>query len=200
MAADWDALEKKLAKELTESRFRHTMGVMYTASCLAMKHGADMDRARLAGLLHDCAKCIPNKKKIELCKKKNLPVTDFELEHPVLLHAKLGKYLASETYGIKDQEVLSAIEWHTTGRPAMSLLEEIIYIADYIEPGRDKAPRLPEIREMAFTDLDRCMEMILADTVSYLKQNPKATDQMTMDAYAYYHAKLAQDIPDTLPE
>ena len=186
---DWQTTEDKLAKELTKNRYRHTMGVMYTACCLAMKYGADLEKARTAGLLHDCAKCIPNKKKIDLCRKNHIPVTDFEIDHPVLLHAKLGKYLAEKEYGITDPEILSAIEWHTTGKPDMSLLEKILYIADYIEPGRDKAPRLPEIRETAFSDLEKCIEMILADTVSYLSQNPKAMDPMTMNAYQYYRER-----------
>ena len=186
MTADWPTIEEHLSKELTSNRYRHTLGVMYTACCLAMRYDADLDQARMAGLLHDCAKCIPNKKKIDLCRKKHIPVTDFEISHPVLLHAKLGRYLAKEEYGINDPAVLSAIEWHTTGKPDMSLLEKIIYIADYIEPGRDKAPRLPEIRQTAFVNLDECIRMILADTVSYLSKNPKAMDPMTIEAYQYY--------------
>ena len=189
MAADWQKLEETLSKELTPNRYRHTLGVMYTACCLAMRHGADLEKARMAGLLHDCAKCIPNKKKVDMCRKKRIPVSEFEIDHPVLLHAKLGRYLAEEVYGVQDPAILSAIEWHTTGRPEMNLLEKIIYIADYIEPGRDKAPRLSEIRLMAFTDLERCMEMILEDTVSYLSRNPKATDPRTMEAYQYYRER-----------
>ena len=189
MAADWQKLEETLSKELTPNRYRHTLGVMYTACCLAMRHGADLEKARMAGLLHDCAKCIPNKKKVDMCRKKRIPVSEFEIDHPVLLHAKLGRYLAEEVYGVQDPAILSAIEWHTTGRPEMDLLEKIIYIADYIEPGRDKAPRLSEIRLMAFTDLERCMEMILEDTVSYLSRNPKATDPRTMEAYQYYRER-----------
>lgn len=190
MTADWPAIEGKLQKELTSTRYRHTLGVMYTACCLAMRHGADLEKARMAGLLHDCAKCIPNKKKIDICRKKHIPVTDFEIDHPVLLHAKLGKYLAKEQYGVEDPEVLSAIEWHTTGKPAMSLLEKIIYVADYIEPGRDKAPRLPEIRQAAFIDLDQCIQMILADTVSYLSSNPKSMDPKTLEACQYYSENM----------
>ncbi len=186
MGIDWESTEDKLARELTKSRYRHTMGVMYTACCLAMRYGADIEQARLAGLLHDCAKCIPNKKKIDICRKKHIPVTEFEIEHPVLLHAKLGKYMAETDYGVQDPEVLSAIEWHTTGRPDMTVLEKIIYISDYIEPGRDKAPHLPEIRNLAFTDLDQCIREILEDTVSYLSRNPKAMDPMTLDAYKFY--------------
>mgnify|MGYP003189787288 CR=1 FL=1 len=132
--ADYDfaKIEKKLSKYLDEDRFQHTMGVMYTSACLAMVHGYDVKDAQVAGLLHDCAKCIPNKKKLKMCSEHNIPVSDFELGHPFLLHARLGAYIAHEKYGIDNQEILSAINYHTTGRCDMSLLEKIIYIADYM--------------------------------------------------------------------
>ncbi len=191
---DWAGLENRLQKALTENRYRHTLGVTYTACALAMRHGEDLDAARLAGLLHDCAKCIPNREKIDLCRKNKLDVTEFELEHPVLLHAKLGAYLAKKKYGVKNESVLSAILWHTTGRPAMSRLEQIIYIADYIEPNRDKAPHLEEIRRIAFEDLDSCMYSILQDTVEYLETNrdSDSMDMMTVRAYEYYR-ELIED-------
>ena len=183
---DWSEIESRLRKVLTENRYRHTMGVTYTACALAMAHGADSDSARMAGLLHDCAKCIPNKEKIEMCRKARLDATDFELAHPVLLHARLGAWLARKKYGVENESVLSAIRWHTTGRPAMSRLEQIIFIADYIEPNRDKAPHLPEIRRAAFADLDWCMYLILRDTVLYLQNDPEAMDVTTVRAYEYY--------------
>ena len=191
---DWAGLENRLQKALTENRYRHTLGVTYTACALPMRHGEDPDAARLAGLLHDCAKCIPNREKIDLCRKNKLDVTEFELEHPVLLHAKLGAYLAKKKYGVKNESVLSAILWHTTGRPAMSRLEQIIYIADYIEPNRDKAPHLEEIRRIAFEDLDSCMYSILQDTVEYLETNrdSDSMDMMTVRAYEYYR-ELIED-------
>ncbi|MEE1114793.1 MAG: bis(5'-nucleosyl)-tetraphosphatase (symmetrical) YqeK [Eubacterium sp.] len=184
--SEWSSIEAKLSKDLTENRYRHTMGVTYTACALAMAHGGDLRKARLAGLLHDCAKCIPNSEKIDLCKTKKISVTEFELEHPVLLHAKLGAYLAQKKYDIDDREILDAITWHTTGKPAMTLLEKITFISDYIEPNRDKAPNLELIRRAAFEDLDICMYLILRDTVDYLSENPKSMDTMTVSAYEYY--------------
>ena len=83
-------IEKALRKELDKERFRHTMGVMYTAASLAMAHGENMEKALLAGLLHDCAKCIPNDKKLKMCKKYQIDVTESEKKSPFLLHAKLG--------------------------------------------------------------------------------------------------------------
>lgn len=186
--ADYDFLkiQKKLEKYLDQDRFHHTLGVMYTSAALAMAHGCDIDAAQAAGLLHDCAKCIPNKKKLKLCESYKASVTSFEREHPFLLHAKLGAYIAKDKYGVRDSQVLSAITWHTTGKPDMSLLEKIIYIADYIEPARDKAPNLKKIRQLAFQDLDECMYEILKDTLEYLEENPKDIDSATEDAFLFY--------------
>ena len=164
----------------------HTIGVSFTSAALAMAHGCDISDAQLAGLLHDCAKCIPNKKKLKLCSQHKVPVSDFEQEHPFLLHAKLGAYIAREKYDVRNEEILSAITYHTTGKPAMSPLEKIIYIADYIEPMRDKAANLPKIRKLAFEDLDECMYEILKDTLIYLEENPRDIDSTTKDAFLYY--------------
>ena len=186
--ADYDfaKIEKKLSKYLDEDRFQHTMGVMYTSACLAMVHGYDVKDAQVAGLLHDCAKCIPAKKKLKICKDNKIPVTDFEREHTFLLHAKVGAWVAREKYGVTDPEILSAITWHTSGKENMTLLEKIVYIADYIEPARNKAPRLAEIRKIAFENLDLCMYEILHDTLEYLDDDPQDIDQATIQAYNYY--------------
>ncbi|MCI8280451.1 MAG: HD domain-containing protein [Lachnospiraceae bacterium] len=179
-------IEKKLRKELDKERYRHTMGVMYTAASLAMAHGGDVEKAMIAGLLHDCAKCIPNDKKMQLCIKNKIEITPYEQRSPFLLHAKLGAYLAREQYGIKDLEILHAIKVHTTGAPYMNLLDKIIYIADYIEPNRDKAPDLPNVRVAAFQDLNETMKIILEDTLEYLKEGKGELDPMTMKAYEYF--------------
>ena len=179
-------LEKKLKKYMDEERFIHTQGVMYTACALAMCHNADINQARLAGLLHDCAKCIPNSKKLKICQKENIPVSAAEEASPDLLHAKLGVYISKEKYGVTDREVRQAIRYHTTGRPEMTLLEKIIYIADYIEPGRDKAPNLPTVRRLALQDLDETMYVILKDTLEYLEHGSGTIDATTRQACRYY--------------
>ena len=146
----------KLKKYLDEDRLWHTLGVMQMSASLAIRYDYPMERAQLAGLLHD------------------------------LLHAKVGAWVAREKYGVTDPEILSAITWHTTGKEDMTLLEKIVYIADYIEPARNKAPRLPEIRKIAFEDLDHCMYAILHDTLEYLDGDPQDIDQATIRAYDYY--------------
>ncbi len=179
-------MEKKLKKYMDEARYDHTLGVMYTAASLAMCHGEDVERAQVAGLLHDSAKCIPNPKKLKLCRQHRIPVTEAEERAPYLLHAKLGAYLAREKYHVQDPEILSAIECHTTGKPAMTLLEKIIFLADYIEPLRSKAANLAEIRRLAFRDLDLAVYTTMRDTLQYLKQENTSLDNLTVVAYNYY--------------
>lgn len=188
--ADYDfiKMEKKLAKYLDEDRYAHTLGVMFICASLAMVHGCDLEKAQAAGLLHDSAKCIPNKKKLKMCAEHHIAVSDFEKEHPFILHAKLGAYIAKAKYNVSDKDILSAITYHTTGKPDMNILEKIVYIADYIEPSRNKAPRLTELRKLAFEDLDECMYQILKDTLLYLDKNPEDVDSATKDAYTYYAA------------
>ncbi|MCI9446224.1 MAG: HD domain-containing protein [Lachnospiraceae bacterium] len=183
-------IEKKLRKNLDKERFRHTVGVMYTAAALAMAHQSDMEQAMYAGLLHDCAKCIPNGEKLQLCEEYGIPVRSSERRCPFLLHAKLGAYFAKHKFKVDDPEILQAIELHTTGKAGMGTLDKIIYIADYIEPNRKEAPNLPEIRKLAFEDLDRAMLQILGDTLDYLKEKGGEQDSMTLQAYEYFHDKL----------
>lgn len=179
-------IRKRLKKELDKGRYEHTKGVMYTAGCLAMAHEYPIEPAMLAGLLHDCAKCIPNGEKIRLCEKNDIPVTPVEYESPFLLHAKLGAYLAETIYEVKDPEILHAIKVHTTGAADMSVIDKIIYIADFIEPGRDKASDLPKVRKLAFEDLDACMAEILCDTLKYRAQIGGPIDPATQLAYEFY--------------
>ena len=183
---DFSTIKKKLKKELDKERYEHTKGVMYTACCLAMANEYNIDKAMLAGLLHDCAKCIPNDEKIKICNDNNILINDAELSNPGLLHAKVGSYIAETKYNITDPDILHAIKVHTTGCPEMNILDKILYIADYIEPKRDRAPRLDYIRKIAFEDLDTCIAEILYDSLHYLSGQNKSIDPMTQNTYEYY--------------
>lgn len=183
-------LKKELKKNMDESRYEHTLGVMYISAALAMRYECDLDKALLAGLMHDCAKCMPNAKKLKTAEKYGLEITELEKKNPFMLHAKVGAVLAEKKYDITDEEVLGAIRWHTTGRPDMTLLEKIVYIADYIEPKRDKAPNLGEIRKLAFIDLDCALLKILQDTLNYLGDSPEEVDSMTKSTYDFYQQQL----------
>lgn len=183
-------LSGQLSEELDKKRYAHTLGVAYTAVSLAMAHGTDMYNAYLAGLLHDNAKCISSEKKRKLCKKYDIVLNEAEDKNPDLLHAKLGAIRAREKYHVEDRAVLEAIKYHTTGKPAMTELEKIIYIADYIEPNRKMLPGLPEIRTTAFRDLNRAMVLILKNTLAYLKEKEVFIDPMTLETYEYYKEEI----------
>ncbi len=180
---------KKLKKKLSESRYEHTLSVSYTCVCLAMRYGYPLEKAEIAGLLHDCAKCYPEESYVSRCEKHGIPLTAEEQAAPAVLHAKLGAWMAKERYGINDEEILCAIACHTTGKPGMGLLDKILYIADYIEVRRDKAENLPEMRRLAFEDIDEALFRIVEGTLKYLHKRGIPTDPMTRRTYEYLLAQ-----------
>lgn len=185
--ADINDIRKAMEQELSSKRYLHTLGVSYTAACLAMAYGADLEGAMTAGLLHDCAKPLKGEEQIALCEKKHLEISEVERINPsALLHAKVGAYLAETRFNITDPDILNAIRYHTTGRPKMSKLEKILYIADYIEPGRKHVADLEQIRQMAYQNLDATMAKILKNTLAYLKTTDGQIDHMTEETYQYY--------------
>ena len=185
-AADIKKIRKSMEKKLDAKRFEHTLGVAYTAAALAMCYNVDVNKAHIAGLLHDCAKCLSDEKKISVCEKHNIQINSIEQRNPFLLHAKVGSYIAMKKFNIHDKDIINAILNHTTGRPGMSELEKIIYVADYIEPGRKQAPNLKEVRKLAFQDLDAALLKILEDTLAYLGEGAVEIDPMTQKTYDYY--------------
>lgn len=190
---DYKTIKKAMSKQLDAKRYAHTIGVAYTAASLAMRYGADIEKAYLAGLLHDCAKCIETDEKLALCKKYKVNLTQFETDNPFLIHAKLGSCLAEKKYGVEDPEILSAIRYHTTGKPQMSLMEKIVFSADYIEPGRKIISGLEEIRKIIFIDLDRAVCLILEGTMRHLKNKEQPIDELSIEAYEYYQKIAGQD-------
>ena len=179
-------MQKKVKRYLDKDRYDHTIGVMHTAGCLAMRYGANLEQALTAGLLHDCAKCHSTEEKIALCERHDILISKVEMENPGLLHAKAGMALAEEKYDIHDPEILHAIKVHTTGEPDMNMLDKIVYIADYIEPLRKEAPHLAEIRQIAFADLNQGVAEILYDTLHYLSGRKGSVDPTTQLTYEFY--------------
>ena len=185
-------IKKYLKKHLTKERYHHTVDVAYTAMSMAMKYNPQPDnnefmiKAEIAGLLHDCAKCMDNDKKIRICNKNQISYSKIEAENPYLLHGKVGAYIARKEFDILDEDILNAITWHTTGRPDMSLLEKIIFVADYIEPSRRPIPELNLIRQLAFTDINQAVIKILENTLKYLNEKGNPIDDMTQKTYDSY--------------
>lgn len=186
---DFENIEIELAKVLKKGRYKHTIGVMYTAGSMAMRYGENIETAMLAGLLHDCGKYGSEEEQIALCRRSGIELTEHELEVPALIHAKLGAYLAKEKYKIQDDAVLNAILYHTTGRPDMTMLEKIIFLSDYIEPGRRQIPSLDEIRRITFIDIDKAVQLCAENTLDYLKESGRPVDPMTQYTHEFYTKK-----------
>lgn len=181
-------VRKQLESRLDPMRYEHSVSVSYICVALAMRYGYDIYKAELAGLLHDCAKRFSDPVLIKKCQKHGILLTEDELRAPAVIHARYGAWMAEHKYGIQDQEILSAISCHTTGKPEMGLLDKILYVADYIEPRRDKADNLTAMRALAFRDLDQAVYELLLSTLDYLGKKGCYIDAATQRAYEYYHA------------
>lgn len=152
--------------QLTEHRYIHTIGVMETAIELAKRYGADEKKAEFAAIFHDYAKFRPKEEMKKVILEQGLP-TDLLLHNEELWHAPVGAYLVSKEVGIEDLEILNAIRFHTSGRPNMTLLEKIIYVADYIEPGRH-FPGVDEVRELAQINIEDALIKAIQNTILFL--------------------------------
>lgn len=149
-------LTKKISLTLSPKRMSHSIGVSKAADDLALRYGADPVKARIAGLLHDCARELPSNTLLQYAKSFGILVTDVEQANPALLHGSVGAYLAHREYGVSDEEILGSIYWHTTGRSCMTVLEKIIFLADYIEENRH-FPGVELLRRLAKTDLNKAV-------------------------------------------
>ena len=158
---------------LTYHRFTHTLGVADTAQRLATNCGVDPLRARLAGLLHDCAKSMPLEEMREMV-MNNLDDLDVEeLETRAILHAPAGMVMARDVFGVRDPSILSAIRKHTVGDGEMSPMDALIYVSDFIEPGREPFPGLEKARKLAEKDIYKAMVCCTQLTAKHLKSQGK---------------------------
>lgn len=158
-----------LQKRLSVKRYTHSVGVANTAAQLAAMFNGDIERAYLAGLLHDYAREMPSSELLELAVEHQLYADEVDLLQPNLLHGPVGAWLLKERGIIEDEAILQAIRWHTTGHPDMKQLERIVYIADYVEPGR-AFPGVDALRQIVHRDLDWGMLAGLDHTISYQLQ------------------------------
>jgi predicted HD superfamily hydrolase involved in NAD metabolism len=167
--------------QLTEHRYQHTLGVMETAIDLARRYGADEKKAELAAIFHDYAKFRPKDemKKIIATQGMSNDLLEYNTE---LWHAPVGAYLAEAEAGITDLEVLDAIRYHTSGRRGMTKLEKVIYLADYIEPGRH-FPGVEEVRDLAKINLDDALIKSVQNTIIFLMKKNQAIYPETFHTY-----------------
>ncbi len=189
MADDKD-IELYLRSNLSEKRFLHSRRTAETAEKQCMLNGFDTVKGRTAGLLHDIAREHDDSQIFKLVEKDGYGISSIEREYPVLLHGRAGGVLASEKLGINDEEILEAVRWHTTGRQGMSGLTSILYVADYIEPGRkhvDNEFRL-KIREM---HLDRLVMEVVKSSIAYCRMKGYSVAEQTFMLYHDLEKKVS---------
>ncbi|WP_296126505.1 bis(5'-nucleosyl)-tetraphosphatase (symmetrical) YqeK [uncultured Anaerococcus sp.] len=179
---DLDYIKEKILEDIGEKRYNHSLRVAKTASNLAKIYGLDEEKAYLAGVLHDCAK-YNEKKYIDklYIDISNYPVSS---ETDPVLHSFLGAELAKKVYNINDEDLLSAISFHTTGKANMSKLEKIIFIADAIEPARD-FKGIEDIRKESVVNLDETMLMLLDSSIKFLISKKSTINPLSIEARNY---------------
>lgn len=162
-----EQIKEYLRQNLKTKRYEHVLSVKDTAIKLAERYNEDLVKAKIAALIHDCAKNMSDEELINISEKHNLYIDEICKESPQLLHAPVGAIIAKETMEIEDDDILNAVCYHTTGRENMSILEKIIYIADYIEPLRN-FPGVDELRELAYKDLDEALLKSFNNTIKFV--------------------------------
>ncbi|SFD56073.1 putative HD superfamily hydrolase of NAD metabolism [Lentibacillus persicus] len=166
---------------LKQERFDHTLRVTETAAELAAKYDADIEKVRLAAILHDYAKYFPLDKMKNIIKNSELPNNLLHFHHE-LWHGPAASVIVYEKHGVSDTDIRNAIQYHTTGRAGMTTFETILFVADYIEPGRS-FPGVQEVRDTAQTDLDRAAWMALRNTIHFLVGKHATVYPDTFNAY-----------------
>lgn len=176
-----------LFEALTIKRFSHTLAVAYTARRLALLHGLDANKAEIAGLLHDCAKCLPLKEMQRIARENHLTEDESILESGALLHSVVGAHLTQVKYGCTDPEIISAILSHTTGKPNMSKLDMAVWLADTIEPTRAPYPLLDKTRMLAGLSLEKAMITSLEGTLQHVRRKGDKVHPATVQTLDWLH-------------
>ena len=174
-------IEKTIKSYMKKKRFQHTLGVMEAAVALAESNGADIHKTAVAALLHDYAKDFSRDELMSYVEKYKIEIDPVLEQAHQLLHGKVAARIAAEQFGILDDEVLMAIEYHTTGRKGMGLMEKIIYLSDFIEEGREY-PGVEALRQLASQDLDKAVLQALTNTMIYVLRTGKLLHHNTLEA------------------
>ena len=177
---DWPELRACSYSMVYAKRLAHIRGIEEESVRLARRWGADEDQARTAAILHDCTKYLSMEEQLALCSRYQISLDPLEQRTVKLLHAKTGAWIARDVYGVSDP-VFEAIYWHTTGKGNMTLLEKIIYLADYMEPSRS-FEGVERLRELACTDLDAAVLLGLDMTAEEMERRGKELHPRTLEA------------------
>lgn len=177
---DIELFEYEMSKRLSARRMEHILGCASAAVMLAEIFGVDASLARAAGILHDMTKEWSISNQLKFCEKHGIIINDTQKKVPEILHAITGAYAARLEFGVPE-EVAGAIRWHSTGKPGMTKLEKIVWLADLIEPGRD-FPGVELIRNMAKKDIDGAIIMGMERTIKYLLDKKQIIDPVMLEA------------------
>jgi predicted HD superfamily hydrolase involved in NAD metabolism len=180
-------IDDYLKTNLKDTRYMHSLAVEKMAVTLAHKHGADVDKAAIAGRYHDIAKCFSQETMDRLIREYGLDW--FYLGNQALAHSKVGVAILQNEFNIQDKDILNAVSFHTTGRDQMSLLEEVIYVADAIDDTRDYSD-LKMLQKLALDDLDAACLYIMNYTVDRLQRIGKSIDNDTIAARDFIISKI----------
>ena len=167
-------------------RYNHSVSVANCAMSLAMRYETPLEDALIAGMLHDIAKKTQNSEMLSLCEKYNIELSDNDKKSIPVVHSYLGAYIAEHELNITNKDILNAIYNHTLGRANMSMLEKIIFVADYIEPLRSKRENMDKIRKMAFIDIDKCIVLIIDSCLKHLHSGNIFVHNKMIETYEYY--------------
>ena len=176
---------RKLFQALTAHRFAHSLAVAGTARHLAALYGEDESKAEQAGLLHDCAKCLPLREMQRIAIKNKLTDNRHVLESGALLHSIVGAFVARSEYGVTDEAVLQAIAYHNTGRAGMSRLAMCVCLGDYIEPNREPFPGLEETRALSEISLEQSLLLSLEMTIDHVCSRGRYLHPWTSEAASW---------------
>lgn len=161
---EMDAL---LKQSLKPNRYIHSVNTMNQAISLAEHYGENKDIAAVAGLLHDCAKNLKDDETLEYCEKNGVELNEIERKQIFLMHGEVGAIIAKEKYGVEDKIILNAIRYHTTGYSEMNMMDKIIYLADYIEPGRTHS-EVDHVRKLAYEDINKALVCAFNNVIKYV--------------------------------
>ena len=178
----------KLKSLLALPRFKHSLRVREKVLHLSKHHRIDLKKASIAGLLHDVSRFMGKEQLLKLAKKLKLKMDPISRLEPKLLHAPLSAYIARTSFGIKDKQILKAISNHTLGRPNMSMLEKIVYIADHTEEGRTHAG-VRQARHFAKSDINKAIAVIASSMIRYLLSKDLPIHPKTVEVRNYYLLK-----------
>lgn len=180
-----EKIEAYIREKLEPERFNHVLGVVDSAAKLAEAYDGNIEKAVIGAMIHDCAKNMTDEEIMNIVESNGYEADWVSKRSPQLLHGLAGGLIGKNLMGINDGEIFEAVRYHTTGRRNMSLLDKIIYLADYIEPGRN-FPGVEELRKLAFEDIDKAVLAALNNTIAHVIKKGQLLHTDTVDARNFF--------------